>query len=332
MAQTTGLGTLLDVAKANIVSDMRQVIEESARSAPEITGRARRGTTEVSIPGLGFTGEPLEGIDYTTLVCTADPTVNPRDINQGVDYTAPTYENRRFVTYTLNPRWGIDKAAADREKNGPGRLMEMSARAHMRASFRSAASWLYYGYSNSTGLVVPGLKDVIARTDGSWQLARTVDGTGNSADAATSVWAIKWGDDYVRWLMGKNGLWDVSDVSLQQMEDASGKKYTGYHQELWAYIGVQCNTVEAVACIKNLTTQNGKGLTAGLLSQLLSKFNEGFEPDVILMNKQSLWQWQQSLTATSPTGAEAPVPTEFMGIPVVSTPNIVTTEALVTVN
>lgn len=330
MPQTTGLSTLLDVATSNAATDQGRLLEEAARPSPEISGVVRMGGQDRSIPGLGLSGT-IDGIDYQTLIVTADPVVGFRDVDQGVDYTKPTYANRRFTAYTLNPRWGMDKAAANREKGGPGVLMERAARAHLRAAMRTAAGSLYYGWS-SGGLVVPGLNAVVTKTNGDGLQARSINAGGTTNNTASSVWAIKWGEDYVRWLVGNNGDWQFSDLDMRDMEDANGKKFTGWHQELTAHIGVQCNTPEAVGVIRNLTADTGKGLTDSLLSQLMELFEDGFEPDCIMVNKRSLFQLQRSRTATSPTGAEAPIPMDYMGIPIVRTPNITITEPLVTIS
>jgi len=95
-----------------------------------------------------------------------------------------------------------------------------------------------------------------------------------------------------------------------------------------AYPGLQIGNKYAVGRIKKITTDSGKTLTDALIAQLLEKFPVGFRPDYLFMNRRSLRQLQSSRTATNPTGAPAPFPSESFGIPIVVTDSIVSTETL----
>ena len=70
-------------------------------------------------------------------------------------------------------------------------------------------------------------------------------------------------------------------------------------------------------------------LSDDLLSDAIAKFPAGKAPSYLVMNRQSLKQLQQSRTATNPTGAPAPFPTEAYGIPIIATDSITSTEAIV---
>ena len=69
-------------------------------------------------------------------------------------------------------------------------------------------------------------------------------------------------------------------------------------------------------------------MTDALLAQLIEKFPAGRGPNYLVMNRRSLRQLQASRTATNPTGAPAPFPSEAFGIPIVVTDAISSTEAL----
>ena len=82
--------TLLDIAKANGSDGVVGLIDEATKAHPELTLVAAR---------------TIKGLNYKTLVRTANPTVGFRNANEGTAATKGTYENRLVETYNLNPRW-----------------------------------------------------------------------------------------------------------------------------------------------------------------------------------------------------------------------------------
>jgi len=63
-------------------------------------------------------------------------------------------------------------------------------------------------------------------------------------------------------------------------------------------------------------------------AKCLALFPVGYKPDVFLASRRSIEQLRASRTATNATGAEAPTPTMFEGIPIEATDSLVNTEAL----
>jgi hypothetical protein len=78
-----------------------------------------------------------------------------------------------------------------------------------------------------------------------------------------------------------------------------------------------------VGRIANVGNTTGDTCDDDLLTKGLELFPAEAMPNMIVMNKRSLWQLQRSRTFTSPTGAMAPLPTEFMGIPIITTDSLV---------
>lgn len=66
-----------------------------------------------------------------------------------------------------------------------------------------------------------------------------------------------------------------------------------------------------------------------LFAGLVGSFRIGYRPEVLFVSRRSLTQLQKSRTATNATGAPAPTPTEYEGIPLIPTDSITTTEAIV---
>lgn len=298
--------TLLDIAKANGTDAAVGLIEEVVTYAPEVAlGSART----------------IRGMNYRTLVRTALPGVAFRNANEGAALTKSTWENRLIECFTLNPRWECDKAVADRYEDGAPAFIALEASAIMKSSMITLGSQFYYGVSNDA----KGFPGLVAAYDST---NMEIDAGGTTATTGSSVWAVTFGPQAVQWVYGSGGMLAMSDLSEQRVLDASNNPYTAYCQELLAYPGLQVGNKYAIGRIRDLTADSGKGLTDALVAQLLEKFPVGFKPDYLFMNRRSLRQLQSSRTATNPTGAPAPFPSESFGIPIVVTDSITSTEAL----
>lgn len=313
----TEFPTLLDIAKASGVDAVVGLIDEVAISTPEVTGVDMRGNV---VPRVGAS-RTIDGVSYETLVRIADPTVRFRDANEGVPGTKSRYENRIVSTYTLNPRWECDKAVADRHADGPEAYIAMEGAAQVRAGLHHIARQFYYGTGNDAK-GFPGLAEVVDST-------MVLDAGGTTAATGSSVWAVKFGPQNVQWVWGRNGALELAPVRLESIEDTDGNRFDAYIESILAYPGLQVGNKYSVARIKDLTADSGKGLTDDLLAQLVDLFPTSVgEPDVIFMTRRSRSQWRNSRTATNTTGAPAPLPTNYEGIPVLVTDAITNTETL----
>lgn len=312
--------TLLDIAKRNLGDAEVGLIEESIVHVPELTGVDNEyGRT---FPGVGQV-KTIAGLHYKTKVRTSLPTAGFRDANEGVTVGKSTFENRLVETFILNPRWECDKAVADRDEEGPEAFIADEASGMLQAAFLQAARNFYYGRTapgHAKGC--PGLIDIYDATN------KVVDATGTTANTGSSVWLIKWGPQDVRWVVGRNGELTISDVRTETLRDAAGNPFTGYVQELLAYLGVQVGSVHSVVRIKKITADATKGLTDELLYEALAKFPEGVRPDMIAMTQRSREQLRASRTATNATGAPAPTPQDIEGIPIIVTSALSNTESL----
>lgn len=301
-----GMINLLDIAKGN--------------------GLAAEGYVEeviVAVPELELMPvETIAGQSYPTLVRTSNPTVSFRDGNEGATESKGTYEKRNVETFILNPTWRADKAIADVWPRGAADYIAMDGVAMMNAAFLHVCSQMYYGRTGNDAKGFQSLSDFV-------DAALVIDATGSTANGGSSVWALKFGPRDVSLVVGGNGKLDLSDVRIGDAYDANNKRFTAYIQEMLTWVGLQVMSKWSCGRIKNLTTQNGKGLTDSLLSQLLETFPTGHKPDAFVMSRRSLGQLQRSRTATNATGAEAPRPTSYEGIPIVTSETILNTEAIV---
>lgn len=277
----------------------------------------------VEVPGVGA-ARTIRGINYKTLVRTGLPSVSFRAANQGTAASKSTHENRQVETFILNPRWNADKAVADRYEDGAEAYIALEASAHMEAAMQHLGGQFYYGTNSVNQNDADGHPGLVQAYDtGNME----VDAGGTTADTGSSVWAVKFGPKAVMWVWGNMGELDLSDVDLRDVSDGTNN-FTAYHQELTAYPGLQVGSIRAVGRIKKITEDNGKTLTDDMISDLLSKFQAGYYPDVLFMSRRSLKQLQQSRTATTTTGAPAPFPEEAFGVPILPTDSILDTEDL----
>jgi len=315
--------TLLDIVKRNGSDAEVGLVDEAVKAVPEVSGKSIIGAKVIVLPNIG-SARTIKGLNYKTLIRTALPSVSFRDANQGTAGTKGTYENRMVETYIMNPNWGGDRAVLDKSEDGPLAHMALEAGAHTEAAFQTIGKCFYYGQNATYGDVkaFPGLLDVYDSTN------MVVDAGGTTAATASSVWAVKFGPRFVQWVYGANGQFELTDVETRPATDLSGNEFTKYYQELYCYPGLQVSSHLCVGRIKKLTADSGKGLTDALLGSLLSKFNLAFQPDAFFMSKRSREQLRASRTTYNATGAEAPLPEEFQGIPIVATESIIDTEAL----
>lgn len=319
------LPTLLDIAKRNGTDAVVGLIDEVSRPVPEISGRVQRMGSEVTIPNVGA-ARTISGRQYKTQVVVALPTVGFRDANEGVAASKSRRENRLVETFILNPRWECDKAVADSSEDGPEAFIAEEAALMTLASMMALGKQFYYGRGatnngNGDAKGHPGLIDSV-------DASLVIDAGGTTASTGSSVWAVSFGPQKVQWVFGENGSLTMSEVREESIADANSNRFTAYVQELLAYAGVQVGNKYACGRIKKLTADNGKGLTDSLLGSLLSAFPVGFRPDVFFMSRRSLEQLRKSRTATNATGAEAPTPIDFEGVPLVATESILDTESL----
>lgn len=312
--------TLLDIVKLNGRDMEIGLVDETTKAIPEVSGRTFYGAEQVQLPGVGA-ARTIDGTTYEASVRTGLPTVGFRKANQGTDRTKSRYEKRLITTHYMNPRWGVDVMVAKSAKDDtPEDLLFNEAVGHVTAAMQACGSQFYYGVAlGADGF--PGLIDVVNST-------MVIDAGGTTASTGSSVWAVKFGSQFVRWVFGNGGQYELSDVEMRDMTDADGKQFTGLHQELWNHIGLQVVDWRGVARLKDITADSGKTLDDDKLADLLELFPAGIVPDVFLMTRRSRSQLQKSRTATNATGTPAPLPREAHGIPIAITESLTNTETL----
>jgi len=309
--------SLLDLTKLRGHSREVGLIESVVTAAPElgvIPGRTIRGTS------------------YKTVDRTALPTTGFTHANEGIAPGKSSFAMKLVECFIFRGAINVDKAVAMDHEDGPAVLQRIEAEGVGRSAGIEIGKQIYYGTAEDTK-GFPGLRELCPA-------AMRVDATGSTADSATSVYAVKFGPQFVQMIYGGNSTLQLPPFREQSVTDAAGGQYDAYVSNLTAWVGLQCVHPYAIGRICNLTVQNGKGLTDSLLADLLAKFPVGFTPDALFMSRQSRTQLQKSRTVVlqgngkagdvgSAMGLVAPIPTEAFGIPIVTTDNILNTEAIV---
>jgi len=292
--------TLLDIAKLNGSDALAGLIDECLTAVPELN--------------IGY-ARSIKGINYKVAVRTALPTVGFRAANEGIENTVATRINRLVEAYILDASWSADQAVADSYEDGAAAYCTLEAGDHMQAALRHICSQFYYG----TAADAKGFPGLVSQVNSDME----VDATGADSDTS-SVWGVKYGPQNVAWVLGQNG--QVSEGETKNYEQTrSSKTLWVYGQSITARVGLQIGNQYSIGRIKNI--DSGKPCTDDLISDLLKKFmDKDLRPDYLLMSPRSLQELQDSRTATNPTGAPAPFPTQSFNVPIVVSTSITDTE------
>lgn len=270
------------------------------------------------------------GTNHSYLKETGAPVVGFRAVNAGRFNTTDTDTKVEIALQILDASFTVDKALADAYAKGgaPAYLARRGMRA-LKAAFQGAEKQLFYGTGNDAdgfvGMGEASTVDALADVD------HVVNAGGTTVGGASSVWAIYTADDDsgVCVVTGQDGQIEIGDSVVIKAQDGAGKSYPAYFTPISGWLGLQVGGIYDMARIVNLTAQDGHGLDDDLLSQLVELFPSDKQPKMLVMNRQSRGQLQRSRTATTATGATAPIPKDYDGIPIICTDQLSKTEALV---
>lgn len=255
---------------------------------------------------------------------TTAPTVGFRSANDGRENSKSADTQVDVTLKILDASFAVDKGIADAWRRGPDDFVAREAARHLRAAFFAAEKQVIGGTITGAAAGFTGLADAYV-----FGGAMVVNAGGTTANTGSSVYAIRTTPDYnnVTVIMGANGMIDVGETVVARLSGNTGT-YPAYYTPISAWMGLQIGSALSAGRICNLTEDSGKKLTDALLAQVIEKFPAGRGPNLLVMNRRSLRQLQASRTATNPTGAPAPFPSEAFGIPIVVTDAIGSTEAL----
>lgn len=309
--------TLLDIAKLNGSDAVVGLIEENLTYAPELSV---------------FPARTMAGTSYKTSIRTGLPTTGFRNANEGFSPSKSVYKNMLVEAKIFGGLLQVDKAVAAADDRGAEHLKVIEAMGVMRSSLINIGSQIWYGTAND-GKGFPGIQAFADAT-------LTVDAGGTTANTGSSAYLVSLDPQNVELVFGNGLPFDLSPWREQLMADPvdATKQIDSWVSAMNAWVGLQLVNKFSVVCIKNLTAEAGKGLTDSLISQALEKLPVGYIPSYIFMNRRSRGQLQRSRSVTIFSGAGgkagpaieniAPLPTESMGVPIMPTDSLVSTEAI----
>jgi hypothetical protein len=269
---------------------------------------------------------------------TGAPVVGFRAPNAGRDMDSSDDTAVTVTLKALDFSWLVDVITADAWRKGREAYIAREGARHVKqalVTFEKQVINGIVGASDSAGASgssagFAGFRD--ATTVDAVADAMVVNATGSTADTASSCWAVRLATDGVTGIYKGDGpsfvLGDTTVIQSVVNPGTDNKTFPAYYTPGTAWLGLQVGSAYDIGRIANLTADSGKGLTDALISTLLSKFPIGYGPTHLLMSRRSLMQLQKSRTATNPTGAPAPFPSESFGVPIIVTDAISDTEEL----
>lgn len=300
--------TMLDLAKINGTDAVVGLIEENLNLAPEVSL---------------FPARTIKGTSYRTLHRTALPTTQFRNVNEGVNTTKSSYENKLVECFYLDGKMEIDVAAAQGDDQGEDHAKMIEADGHMQASILHLGKQVWYGVGNDAK-GFPGAQAIV-------DSAYVLDAGGTTAGTGSSVYGVRVGEKHGSMIFGKDRVMSLDDWRVQRITRNS-KELDAWINSLQGWVGFQWTNKDSVCRLKDCTADSGKGCSDALLAQLLSQLK--WRPDYWFMTRRSLYQLQVSRTPTSNTSGNAStqpmaaVPTESNNIPIVVTDSLTNTETL----
>ena len=318
------LTTLLDVQRLRNSDVEVGIIQENTAGAPELTVLPVRS---------------IAGTSYRTTVVSGQSGGGFRSANAGVALGKPTYEQRLTECFLYEHDVELDLAAqlaSTGDSVADLETIELSQGA--LTMMQKAGRQIYYGTAQDAA-GFSGLKQFVPKTAAAGSSSFFIDATGTTANAASSIYAIRAGMQDVQVVLGGGTGINFGEFANQQLTDATGKKFMGRVCGLTAWIGLQIGSVNSVGRIGNLTAQAGKTATDSLLAQLVQLFPTGKKPTHILMSRRSAFQLAQSRpktvyftpgnnTAGGTIATSDYIVSDYLGIPIIVTDQILDTDSI----
>ena len=247
-----------------------------------------------------------------------------------------THSADTLVTDTLailDASFSTDVALAKGYKDGVDAWLQLETMRSLKQAFAVAEKQVFYGTGNDASGFA-GLADnsqLDATTD-----TMVVSAGGSTASVQTSCFMLRSDKDNVSFILGNDGniVVDEEPTVIEKVVNPGSDNtvYPAYYVAICGYAGFQIGSAYSAARICNIETDDLSSSTAFTdthLMRALAKFPGGRGPNMIAMNRNAQLLLWNSRSAYSPTGAPAATPVEFMGIPIVVTDQILSTESVV---
>ena len=249
------------------------------------------------------------------------PGVGFRLVNEGITNAGGTFEIVTQDCALLDASFDRDKAIAMGFRKGTTAYMDMEGMDSLAEAFFAAECAIFRANLNKQFTGLPGNPYFDQITADSQVI--NVGGNGGR-----SVWLLRSAPNGISIIAGNEGRIDMATTDTEnRLQDSSNRVYTALSRTILGWFCLQVGRKYDAVRICNIDGTTGKTLTDALIAQAIAKFPAGEGPTMIALSRTSLYELQTSRTATNPTGAPAPFPTEAFGIPIVTTEAIPENEA-----
>lgn len=299
-----GRYTLIDALQPDLV--LGGIINEVTEQAPEVG----------EFPVFTLTN----GLTYRTQFLVELPTVGFRQLGNGMPASKGRWEEREFKTYLFSGRAEAEKAMGQADSGGMPAVEARATKATLLASVLELGQQIFAGVTRGQD-GFPGLKAFTP-----FGGAYTYNATGTTDGTASSVYGVKFGEEYVRLVHGLASPMMLGDFRDQDIMGKNNQPVPGRVADLEGWIGMQIAHKASVLRICNLTGDTGKGLTDKLGGYAMDLLPTGLKPDVWFMNKRS--RTQLRVSRITPEVPYPPMPTELEGIPIIVTDSIKATDSV----
>lgn len=296
--------TLIDAMQPNLV--LGGVVEENITFTPAL--------------GMFPITRLTSGLKYTSQFLVELPTVGFRKLGEGIAASKGRYEEREFKCYLATGRVEAEVAAYQADSGGEAAVQGRAIRGVSLAALQEISSQIFYGVTNEAD-GFPGLKAFTP-----FGGAYTYNATGSTADTATSIYGVKFGEDYASLIHGLEDPLNLGEWRRQDIVGSNDLPVPGDVADLEGWIGLAIKHKASVLRICNITAQTGKTVTDDLVLTALDLLPTGMRPDVFFMAKRSRTQLRTSRSTSERPTAE--LPREIDGIPIVVDDSIGITDAI----
>ena len=263
------------------------------------------------------------GILHKYLRTLTAPGAGFRLVNEGITNAAGTFEDVSVSLALLDATFSRDKAVAVGYGKGEIAYMDKESLKSLQAAFFGVECSIFRASINKQFTGLPG--STFWDETGDEQVV-DAGGTGTR-----SVWLLRSAEDGIAIIAGNEGRVDMARADAQiQAIDSLSRPYPALQRVIMGWFGLQIGSKYDGVRICNLDGTDDDLLTDDLISSALALFPAGRGANMIVMDRTSRKELQQSRTATNPTGAPAPFPMDAFGVPIIVTEALTTEDQLTT--
>jgi len=256
--------------------------------------------------------ESSNGKDHKYVKKTAPPVVGFIGNGVGRDFSKLTSIPITDVLQAIDGSVMMPKVAADASDNREA-VVATEIMEHLKASFFEFEKQIFNGTNNAaTGF--DGFADTVnTLADGQF-----INGEGTGGGSVyTSVYMVRVNGSNNGVTPVVNNEIEVGTTLTVSHDPGDGKNAPFYYTPIMGYTGLQLGNNYSIVRIGNLDATNT--ITDDLLSLALESFPAGQQPTHIFMKRTQRGALQRSRVTYSPTGAPVPVPSEYEGLPIITT-------------